>query len=64
MTTFSGFFKENLPILTENFNGFQENMTIFVQKTDGLYRTFEDFDFPVKIVKFSCKDRRIFFKKT
>ncbi len=36
---------------------FEENVTIFVQKSDRLYRNIcYDSDFPVKTVKFSCKN--------
>ncbi len=32
---------------------------IFVEKFDSLYWTFDDFDFPVKTIKFSYKSRQI-----
>ncbi len=38
-------------------------MTIFVEKSEVFTGTFDNLDFPIKTVKFTCKNWQIFFKK-
>ncbi len=53
-------------IFEENLRFIQENLTVFTRKCDNFCMvfkgTFDDLHFPVKLVKFSCTNRQIFFK--
>ncbi len=42
----------------------QGNVTVFIEKSDGFYKTLDNLDFPVKTVKFSYKNMQIFLKKS
>ncbi len=56
------FFKENLQIYTIKFNDLHRKIWQFLYKNLAvLTGTFDNFDFPIKTVKFSCKNLQIFF---
>ncbi len=57
------YFKENLPIYTEKFNGFHGKMWRLLQKNlTAFIGTFNDFGFHVKTVKFSWKSWKLFLR--